>query len=421
MTQPLGAIDYAILDAFVSLAGAKPWAARLSDIQERAAPRTRAGRSAMQRHAIELAVERLRQRRNVAPSATDQRIARIAAELVETHAQLEPAGRERLRACLMAASRGPATLVPLFHLARNAMLQRERGFEVAYDGLAEAAPYDLLLRRAGVEAELACEVMSAEEGRDVHRGAWFSLCDRIDPELQTWLLANPGRYLLKMTLPLGLKIAQTTGQAEGEADRAGEAGEASADDALGSLHRRITRLLDEQRRADQDETAVIRLDPLMLARAAAAADELGLVSHLRREFGPEAHLAVTASGGGVFVMAARAGRENEVAIAVRRHLANVAPSRLTGTRPGILALFVEDTDRDEWRGLRDTLELEGEARQFLTQPSARRVVAVTCCSRFELFGFKAPDAVADGELRFRNPSHPQAAQAALAPAVASSS
>ena len=47
--------------------------------------------------------------------------------------------------------------------------------------------------------------MTAEEGRGVHRGAWFRLADRIDPDLQIWLAAHPGRYLLKMTLPNGLR------------------------------------------------------------------------------------------------------------------------------------------------------------------------------------------------------------------------
>ena len=56
-----------------------------------------------------------------------------------------------------------------------------------------------------MEAEVACDVISAEDGRGVHRGAWFSLVDRIDAELQTWLCAHPGRYILKMTLPQGLR------------------------------------------------------------------------------------------------------------------------------------------------------------------------------------------------------------------------
>jgi hypothetical protein len=147
---------------------------------------------------------------------------------------------------------------------------------------------------------------------------------------------------------------------------------------------------------------------------------MGLISSLRREFGPEAHLSVTTAGGGVFVMAARAGQENEVAIAIRRRLAALAPARLTGRHPGILAMFVEDTDRLEWRGLRDRLELEGEARQFMTNKEARPVVAVTFASRLELFGLGPPDAAPDGEIRFRNPSHPSAGLPALAPAVCSS-
>jgi hypothetical protein len=141
---------------------------------------------------------------------------------------------------------------------------------------------------------------------------------------------------------------------------------------------------------------------------------------LREEFGPEAHLAVSAGDGGLFVLAARAGQQNEVAAAVRRRMGEIVPARLTGTRPGILAMFIEDTDRLEWRLLREKLELEGEARQFLTNPAARVVVAITCSSRLELFGIGTPDAAPDGELRFRNQAHPAAKQTDLGPAVMSS-
>jgi len=141
---------------------------------------------------------------------------------------------------------------------------------------------------------------------------------------------------------------------------------------------------------------------------------------LRQEFGPQAQLSVTAAAGGVFVMAARAGQENEVAVAVRRRLDSLAPTRLTGSRPGILALFIDDTDRVEWQSLRSTLELEGETRQFMTHPEARSVVCVTCASRLEMFGLPEPDSVPGGELRFRNPAHPAAKALALAPAVLSS-
>ncbi len=334
-------------------------------------------------------------------TAAERRIAAYAGEAVALHEELSPPARERMRGKLAEALAGPECLVPLFHLLRTASLQRSRGFEVAFAGLEEQAPFDLLIRRGGVEAEIACDVTSAEDGRGVHRGAWFRLVDRIDPELQTWLRAHPGRYLLKLTFPLGLKLP-----------------ERHDDGLLPALHARITQMLAEQRRADSDEAAVLRLDPLMLA--AAQADELGLMPRLRREFGPEAHLAVTTAGGGIFVLAARAGQQNEVAVAFRRRLAAIAPARLTGARPGILAMFVEDTDRLEWRLLRERLELEGETRQFLTNPEARHVVAVSCSSRLELFGLNEPDAAAEGELRFRNPAHPAAKRPELAPSVLSS-
>ena len=390
--------DIAALDEFVRLIGAEPWKRRVAAIKQEAQCGRRSGKAVVQRHAILLTIERLRSRINRPPTDAECRIASLATEAVRVAAVLSEEARQRFVTGMRDAIARGDTLIPAFHLLRTAGMQEARGFAVQYAKLEDGAPFDLLIARCGAEAEVACDVFSAEEGRGVHRGAWFELADSIDPDLETWLSAHPGRYLLKLTLPHGLH-----GQ-----DR----------QSVAALHRRIRAMLETQRRADHDEAVVLRLDPLLLA--AAQSDELGLVSNLRRQFGPEAHLSVTSAGNAVFVMAARAGRENEVAAALRRRLCALAPARLTGRRPGILALFIEDTDRTEWRLLRERLELEGEARQFLTRPEARPVIAVTCSSRLELFGFTEPDGVGEGELRFRNPSHPAAKTPGLAPAVLSS-
>lgn len=391
--------------AVIRIAGPRAWQKRIADLAARARGGQRSGRALLQRHAIEIAIDRLA--RGAAPASRGEAIvASLAADLAATHAALPPQGRARLKARLADALSGEATLAPLMHLFRTAALQRERGFAVHHAGLADGTPHDLLIARDGTEAEIACDTISAEEGRDVHRGAWIDLLDRVDPDLQTWLAAHPGRYVLKLTLPQGLRAEPAD---------------------LAQLHARIRAMLEGQRRADHDEAAVLRLDPLMLAASQmeeaipqAPGKAGGLMGSLRQAYGTQANLAVTTAGRAVFVLAARAGRSDEVAAAIRRRLAAIAPSRLTGTRPGILAMFVEDTDRTEWRDLRDRLELEGEARQFLAHPQARSVIAVTCASRLELLGAPAPDAAPDGEIRFRNPAHPAAKHPALAPAVLSS-
>jgi hypothetical protein len=402
--MPAQSAKQAELDPFLALVGARRWLVRQTEIRDLAASGPRAGQAIRQRHGVELTLEKLRRQPDARPSAADVLLGRIAGHIPEIMAELTPRGRDKLIEQLWLGLSGQSTLIPVFHLMRTAMLQRSRGFSVTFSGLEDDTPHDLVLRRDEIEAEVACDVVTAEEGRLVHRGAWFRLVDRIDPDLQTWLAAHPGRYLLKMTLPLGLR----GGLHDDEPDSK----------TLGLLHRRIRDMLEANSRQDHDEAIVLRLDPLLLAGA--QAEDMGLISSLRREFGPEAHLSVTTAGRGIFVMAARAGQENEVAIAIRRRLAALAPERLTGERPGILSIFVEDTDRLEWRGLRERLELEGEARQFMTNPEARPVVAVSFVSRLELFGVAEPDAAPGGELRFRNPNHPAAGFAALAPAVMSS-
>ena len=381
--------------AIIALAGRQGWADRIAQLHARVSGSARYGRLLAQRYAAEFALEKAR--RGLDLSVGDTQLANRVAGLAALDASLTEAGKVRFRAALAASLEGDATIIPLLHLHRTAMLHEAAGFSVRHAGFEDGASFDLLITREGATAEVACDTLSAEAGRFVHRAAWMRLMDQIDPDLQTWLAAHPGRYLLKMTLPNGL--------------RAG--GENEGADALAALHQRINAMLSAARRSDHDEAAVLRLDPLMLA--AAQADENGLMGSLRQEFGPEAQLAVTGGGQGVFVLAARAGSENEVAIAMRRRLAAIAPARLTGSRPGILAMFIEDTDRLEWRLLREHLTLEGEARQFLTGPAARSVVAVTCASRFEL----CRDAGAESAMRFRNPAHPAAKSAALAPAVLS--
>ncbi|HEX3575418.1 MAG TPA: hypothetical protein VHU42_12525 [Rhodopila sp.] len=392
------------LTRFLALSGGRRWQQRLVEIRDLAASGHRAGQAIRQRHGVELTLEKFRRHPGATPSVTGALLGQIATAIPRIAGELTPRGRDRLVERIRLGLSGQNTLIPVFHLIRTAMAQRTRGFNVTFSGLESETPYDLLLNRGRSEAEVACDVVTAEDGRGVQRGAWFRLADRVDPDLQTWLAAHPGRYLLKMTLSNGLR----GGLHEPDADS----------ESLSQLHQRITSMLKTRTRQDHDEAIVLRLDPLLLAGA--QAEDIGLISSLRREFGPEAHLSVTTAGGGIFVMAARAGQENEVAIAIGRRLARLAPARLTGERPGILSVFVEDTDRQEWRGLRDGLQLEGEARQFMTHPAARPVVAVSFVSRFELFGVAEPDAAPGGELRFRNPGHPAADLPALAPAILSS-
>jgi len=376
----------------VALVGKQRWNARIEEVRARAAAQRIAGRVVAERHALELAVDRLAAATATPRTRAEAAILSLASALVSLAERLPPSGQERLATALAAATEGEGTLVPLFHLVRVAALNRARGFTVRFSGLEEGSMHDLVIERDGAEAEIVAAVVSADEGRWVHKGDWFALVDRLNPDLERWLAAHPGRYLLKLTLPEGL----------------------SGPEGQSLVQERINALLAEDRRSDHSEAAILRLDPLLLAQN--EANQAALMQRLRAQFGPEAHFAVMGGERSVFVMAARAGRENEVAAVLRRRLAEL-PARLSGGRPGILAVFIEDTDRTEWRGLRERLEIEGATRNFLTAPEARPVIAVTCASRFELLDMPEPDAAPGGELRFRNPAHPKAKDAALAPAV----
>jgi hypothetical protein len=376
------------VNPFIALLGMSAWRERVQAIADRINRPTRTGRLLAGRFAAECALEKAR--RGQPLNTAETALVSLATRIPALYESLTGAGKTRLNQGLEAATTGNETIFPLLHLVYTAGLQQARGFDVAFTGLNEAAPFDLLITRDGTAAEVACDTISAEDGHSVHHGAWTQLADRVDPDLQTWLAAHPGRYLLKMTLPQGLKAEEGN---------------------LPALQTRIKTMLSGARRADYDEAAMLRLDPLLLAGAQGGG--AGILAKLRQEYGPEAHFAITQAGPSVFVMAARGGAENDVAVAVRRRLAAVAPARLSGARPGIIAMYIEDTTQLEWRILRERLLLEGETRHFLTFPEARPVVAVTCASRHEL------SREGEEDIRFRNPMHPAAKSAALAPAVLS--
>jgi len=390
--------DPTALKAFVALAGTVVWRKRVADLGSRVLPGSLSGRALQQRHALELILARLSRPEILARAGrAERRVLAFAREVADLAKSLPEEPRAKLKALVGDGLRGEATLIPLFHLIRSAAILRKRGFEVRFDGIVHGTPYDLMIRRDGALAEVVCETVSAEEGRPLHKGDWASLVDRVNPELQTWLAAHPGRYILKMNLP------------EGVTDKT----------QLAELHGRISAMLAAEKRQDTSADAVLKLDPLILAGAQAAGDpQRALPARLREVFGLEAHLAVTAdpASGSVLVMAARAGRENEISQAVRRRV-SAATSRFSGKLPGIVAVFLDDLEAAEWHSLRDTLELEGVVRRFLTQPEAKLVVAVTCTTRQELFGIG--DAAPEGELRFRNPSHASAKSQALEPAISS--
>ncbi|MGA9016435.1 MAG: hypothetical protein WB509_28410, partial [Acetobacteraceae bacterium] len=74
--------DPPALDAFVALAGMRLWTARMADIGRRAACGPRAGQAIRQRHALELAIERLRGTLTRPPSVAELHAVRLAGDAV---------------------------------------------------------------------------------------------------------------------------------------------------------------------------------------------------------------------------------------------------------------------------------------------------------------------------------------------------
>lgn len=144
--QPLP-FDPRALDAFVAMVGAGAWTARLAEIGRLASAGPRTGAAVLQRHGLELAIERLRGPLTRPPAIAELHAAGLAMDAVALHRRLGAPGKHRLRETLAAAVSGDRTLVALFHLLWTAGLQRSRGFQVEFAGLQTGAPWDLVISR----------------------------------------------------------------------------------------------------------------------------------------------------------------------------------------------------------------------------------------------------------------------------------
>src|SRR6185312_2036033 len=85
--------DLRALEAFVALAGARVWSARLAEINSRSLSGPRAGQAVRQRHALELAIERLRGTLTRPPSIAERHAARLAADAAMLARQLSTQGK----------------------------------------------------------------------------------------------------------------------------------------------------------------------------------------------------------------------------------------------------------------------------------------------------------------------------------------
>ena len=258
----------------------------------------------------------------------------------------------RLRDEILAGLTGEATLVPLFHLLRTAACCAD-----AASRCASTAWRRRPLRPAG-------GTRGRGDGGRLRNGL-----GRGGPKGEPWRLVDAGG-------PHPSRTADLAGRASrplpAEDDPARGPRRAGPDRRTARAHQRAAR---GRAAAGRGQPGRAQARPADAGRRAAASDRPGgLPARLRAQFGPEAHLAVTTAPGSnsVFVMAARASQENEVAAAVCRRLENAATDRLSGRHPGILAVFLEDLDRTEWRVLREKLELEGAVRRFLTTGGAAR-------------------------------------------------
>lgn len=226
------------------------------------------------------------------------------------------------------------------------------GYDVEFVDLEGRARYDLLVSDGSQELEVECKRKSIDAGRKIKKGDFYLLADILFGVLSDTskrfavLIKSDGRMgadeKLFQTLASTIKDWLGTNTKEGE---------------VGNLNIKIEELPEDH---------IIRSD----AEAKHA---------LQSYYSAPAYYAVFSSAHTTILIRCESVNANKVLDAIYEELKKGA-SQLSGTKPSLLACFIEEVDDQFWESLGDASGLQAVGIRLLSNPSRSHVNLVTFSS-----------------------------------------
>lgn len=281
-------------------------------------------------------------------------------------------------------------LQPLAFEMASAVDLSGRGFKLQFVDLESCERFDYLIRKDGVEAEFECKTVSYDLGRQVHRRVFERLGKQVFERGVSEFLTTSGPNIridltLEARLPSGEKPLARVVDMVASALR----GNAATEPGLGRA-----------RASEWDIPG--RPDDLRQSDLKGTFDR-----------GDDDHTLIAIGPRRAFALVASSEKPARLLQGVFRELRRVAREQLSGTRPGVIAVQIEDIRESDWVQLSHGSAIEAMTAAYFVTGRREHIHSVLYSS--EQLLHKAPGRawLSGTRLVYRNPANAEAANPVL--------
>ena len=374
-----------------------------------------------ERFALERELSRLHERRRRTNrfvcdfmDERQNRLASFVAMVAGVQRHLSPGAKNRLAGMLRGALKDDRGLAPLASEMAMAAHLMTKGFDVFFNDLETGGGFDFLAAREGVEIEVECKHVSGDIGRRVHQRHVHQLGKLIYPLLNRKVERQPGGWLLKATVPDRL-----TG----------------SDEQHQAISKIFERTLETDRNYFEPSVCSLVIQPFSLADSPFSASSPNSISQRavmdfadERLGGSNKHvICLFQPRRAAAVVVVDSSKPDKVLDGIYRQLKDSSRDQLSGTRPGLMCVHLEDVTESD---LVDLARGEGDEADAATGLQAMTTAVLLKRPHVHTIAFTAIGEIESGKQTFenrteeyaqgkgpayffRNPNHPLAADPRL--------
>lgn len=325
-----------LISEFISIVGWQNWKKRTDSLLGQIKKNQLLKVYFDEKFAFELELSRLRKRRQKTNkydfdlnNEKQYKLFSFVAMVVGVHRHLPSQAQKRLGGMIRGQLKDDSGLAPVASEMAVATHLMSREFDVEFNDLETGGGFDFLAKREGVEIEVECKHISGDIGRKIHKRRVYELGGLIVPSLDEVLERQPDGWLLTITVPDRLTGAREQHEAIAKVvEETLRSGQQSSDHSVCSLEVQRFPLADSPFSANSPGAISERAMKDFVEKRLGVSNK-----HLFCLFEPQK---------GAVVVVVHSSKPDKVLTGIYRQIKDSSRDQLTGSRPGLMCVHLED-------------------------------------------------------------------------------
>lgn len=330
----------ALLRRFVDITGRKPWQKRFDSFRQQIQRNPLIENHFLEKYPLELEMEAAWALLESGgcfelPKSTAQAaLYSFVAMTARVHQRLSQAGSHRLAGMIRSSLSEPCGFAPLQYEMTMAANLMHRGLDVEFYDIEHGGGPDFLAIRDGLEVEVELKTVSGDVGRKVHRPRLYQLAEHLYPAMNTALSRETDGHLVRVILPDRLD---------------------GSDAQMQDLRDQIAEVL--MAHSSKPGIEPFEIDYMTFALEGGPFERpsfgpwtgVGVREFVKELVGNDNEniLMVVSPGRTAVVVTVESRKNDSVMKSIQRTIKDAAKRQLTGTRPGVILVNLNDVTDGE--------------------------------------------------------------------------